>query len=253
MDKIYRKHDPEIDSQADLFYHYLNYQVLDGESRDLLRIISNQTKVYIFSGIIRNFLTNHTHNIRDIDIVVQDFDNIKLKFKYWRKLFVERNSFGGYKITFNNLKIDVWSIKQTWGIRKKGVDAIPEELIKTAFFNFSGIVYDYNKRVFIYGSPFIEFYHTRIMDVVFWLNPNPTLCVLNTIYYATKYGYPLKYNLCVWLANHYSSDMDFDSVSIHHFGHILFDKHLIYKIIQDIKDSLPIMSNHRNSKYIIYL
>ena len=47
--------------------------------------------------------------------------------------------------------------------------------------------------------------------------------------------------------------MDFDSVSIHHFGHILFDKHLIYKIIQDIKDSLPIMSNHKNSEYIIYL
>ncbi len=237
MDSTYKKEVLSIDAQASSFAKYIEDFLLDEESRKLLWIISQQTKIYVFSGIIRNFLTGYLLN-RDLDIVIQDINKIHLPFKAWRKLSITKNSFGGYKITYKNLRIDAWSITQTWGITRRRIVPTPEALIKTAFFNFSAIVFDYNEKKYIYDTPFLEFYKTKAMDVVFWRNPNPALCILNTIHYAIQYDYPIKYNLCVWLTNHYHSDMDFDGVSIRHFGCVMYGKKLIHEIILYIKKNL---------------
>ena len=59
-----------IDEQNMSFRRYLKDFLLTEESWRLLLDISNQTDVYIFSGVIRNFLLGYAYN-RDLDIVVK--------------------------------------------------------------------------------------------------------------------------------------------------------------------------------------
>lgn len=66
----------EIDKQSMSFKYYLKDFMLTKESWQLLLYISNQTDVYIFSGVIRNFLLGYVYN-RDLDIVNKKYKQFK--------------------------------------------------------------------------------------------------------------------------------------------------------------------------------
>lgn len=164
--------------------------------REILNAISRKTEVYVFSGIIRNFFLGET-NFRDLDIVVGDvkcvIDTVNavdsdVEFRI--------NSFGGVKVKIQNLIIDLWGLENTWGIRKERMELTPKSLLMTAFFNFSAIVFDYNKTIFYYESDFVKFLQNKMMDVVYTKNPNIPLCIINSCYYREKYGFGLTLKLC---------------------------------------------------------
>ena len=90
MDKKYNRKKEDIDRQALSFKVYLKYILLDSESWDLLLNISQQTDVYIFSGVIRNFLLGISEN-RDLDIVVKDIDKIIIPKKYWKNIIIYKD------------------------------------------------------------------------------------------------------------------------------------------------------------------
>ena len=94
MDKRFNIKEIDIDQQALSFKIYLKHFLLDSDSWDLLLNISQQTDVYIFSGVIRNFLLGLSEN-RDLDIVVKDIDKIIIPKKFWRNIRFTKNSFGG--------------------------------------------------------------------------------------------------------------------------------------------------------------
>ena len=138
MDKRFNIKETDIDQQALSFKIYLKHFLLDSDSWDLLLNISQQTDVYIFSGVIRNFLLGLSEN-RDLDIVVKDMDKIVIPKKFWRNIRFTKNSFGGYKVKIRQLVVDVWDIEKTWGIQNMRIKSTPYSLIRTAFFNFSAI------------------------------------------------------------------------------------------------------------------
>ena len=205
-----------INERAEPFLNFLREEVLGHDAVRLLERVASKTDVYIFSGIIRNYLLGFTEN-RDVDVVVKRIDNLRIDDEDLRMCRIARNAFGGYKIKIDNLTIDAWGIENTWGVLENRLNPTPNSLIKTAFFNFSSIVYHYNKRMFIYDDEVCRFLQNRTMDVVYKQNPDKTLCVLNSIYYARKYKFPLGYSLCKWIARNYYDEMPFVEVQKRHF------------------------------------
>lgn len=250
MDSEYNNIKQKIDQQAYSFKIYLKEFLLDQKTWELLNLIALQTDIYIFSGVIRNFLLGYLEN-RDLDIVVRNIDKVILPKNYWNHIQLEKNSFGGYKVKIGQLTVDAWDIKNTWGVQKLQLRDTPYSLINTAFFNFSAIIYDYNREKFIYDKHFLQFYKNHAMDIVFDENPNIPLCILNTIYYSFKYDFPIKYCLCKWIVQHYRKNFDFQKVQIRHFKHVFISNNQIVKFINICSEVLPRMGEDKKNSVLI--
>lgn len=153
---------------------------------DLLNKLSLETNVYIFSGVIRNFFLKVNEN-RDLDLVLEneiDLQELLSDFK------ISMNSFGGYKIEFNNLNIDLWFLQNTWSVKNHQLTMnfqLDKYIPQTAFFNFSAVMFSYNRKEFIYTIHFLRFLRDRRLEMVYAPNPNNALCIVNTFYYSDKF------------------------------------------------------------------
>lgn len=225
----------EITAQEQAFYYFIKNFVLDKESWNMLNIISCHDQVYVLSGIIRDFLTGDYAGARDFDCVL-----LKGHYKDVELLHFLRNSehcvnsFGGMKIKRPKESIDIWRMEDTWGIKREKLDDSPESLIRTVFFNFSAIVYDFNNRKFIFDDHFCRFLQTLTMDVVYPKNPNVPLCLVNVLYYHQRYGYHVSVRLAEWIKDHFQKGSDLESVQIRHFGKLLFSNDYIEDFFHQI-------------------
>lgn len=229
--QIYNRQWIEAQSQAfrDTFVrHFIN----SGLVADLNKIAKSRRRVYIFSGVIRDFFLNIDEVSRDVDIVISGntLGNVLtdgLKFI---------NQFGGAKVQKNGLTIDVWCLPATWGIRRKKARPTPEELILTSFFNFSSIVYDYKNNQFIVGDAFLDFMNSHTLDYVYPDNPYPDLCVVNTIYYSQKMNCDISERLKHWIHQHEMGTMfhDYEGIQRKHFGRVLYDNQMVKNFIKSI-------------------
>lgn len=239
----------KIDEQSSSFLFYLKTFLLDSYSWDLLEKISKQTDVFIFSGVIRNFLIGYYEN-RDLDIVVKDLDKIKLSYRDNKYISLRKNSFGGYKLQLGKLLVDIWDIKYTWGLHKLSLSSTPDNLIRTAFFNFSAIVFDFNNRNFIYDKEFLNFYVSQAIDVLYGENPNIPLCIVNTFYYSVKYFFSIKFNLCRWIIEHYEKNMNFEYIQKRHFSKIILNNQIVESLIEVCRTFLPVWECEQDRKVL---
>lgn len=247
MDKTFNDVRTSLIKQAPAFLEYLRQFVLDEMSFRLMMDISSKTDVYIFSGVIRNYLLGEPCS-RDVDIVVRDLDSVLLPQDDLDKYLISRNSFGGYKAVLGDLTIDIWDIKNTWMLSQRpSMKPTPYTLIETAFFNFSAIVFDIRRKAFVFGRDFIEFYHSKEIDVVNQLNPNVALCIINTMYYAIKLESPVRYKLCKWIVEHYKSDYPYEQVQMSHFHELLFSIADIERFGKACEELLPTLKRYPNS------
>lgn len=220
--------------------------------RGILNAIARRTNVYVFSGMIRNFFLGISC-YRDLDIVVDNtYVVLDILKQTKEKVDVRINSFGGIKIRMQNLTIDLWGLGDTWGIRKENMPLSPLSLLKSAFFNFSAIVFTLNETKFYYDDAFVEFLGTRMMDVVYPENPNTPLCIINTLYYREKYGFGVATGLCHWIVEKYTSlthenksKKKFNNVQMMHFSKIIIS-------YDDIKDFILLCFMHCKSGKPIY-
>lgn len=221
----------EAQSQAFKDAFVRNY-VKSGIIADLDEMAKSRQKVYIFSGVIRDFFLNVDDVSRDVDIVLsgKSIDNV---FVDGLKVI---NQFGGAKVQKNGLTIDVWCLPATWGIRRKKVHSTPEALIQTSFFNFSSILYDYRNQKFIVGDAFLDFMNNRMLDYVYEDNPYPDLCVVNTLYYSQKLNCGISDRLKSWIRQHEKGTMfhEYEEVQRKHFGRVLYDNQTIEEFVKSI-------------------
>lgn len=225
-----------IDHQAKSFKLFIDKFILSPEARRAIDEISKHSSVYIFSGIIRDFLTGVIDTVRDCDIVINRSPEFKIPVALLRKARYKRNQFGGLKIMSDDMSLDVWFLEDTWGIVKEG--DIPEvgSLLNRTFFNFSSIVFDYTNEKFVYTDKFISFLKTNTMEVVYPQNPNDELCIVNTFYFSDKCSIAIGRSLKQWISSHYDEDMDFESVQTRHFQKIIYSNDIIKKRIMEIID-----------------
>lgn len=223
----------DINAQGESFILYLKTFINDEVIWGIIDKVSTFSDVYIFSGVIRDFLTGDIGGVRDIDIVVSK----RLPINFFsvgeiRKFRIYRNQFGGLKLKKGDLSIDIWYIEDTWGVRVLRMRATPYSLIRTAFFNFSAIVFDYRRKKFIYDNHFETFIKTRKLDIVFPQNPNIALCIINLVHYASTRLYSLSPKAQKWLLQHYKEGYDYETVQIKHFGKKIYNGSDIEKFVK---------------------
>jgi three-Cys-motif partner protein len=222
----------EIDSKAPLFRSRLE-RMMDADVISFLNDLSEVCNLYIFSGVIRDYFLNATSN-RDIDIVFDgDVDLEKFLANYtWRK-----NSFGGYKIAINEVNVDMWKVSDTWALGyQKAMDYdLPKFIPNTAFFNFSSIVFHYNKTKFYHTPQFAKFIRDKEIDITYYPNANIPLCVVNSFYYSDKLRLPLGDTLVNYIKQRFRPDEElYEKVQLKHFGKILYDIKLIKNRISEL-------------------
>lgn len=224
-----------IQKSSNNFFLHLN-RILPQEVWNFLSEVQSKTNIYLFSGVIRNYFINKKfEKLRDIDFIIEDELDIISMFP---TLDINRNSFGGYKININGLFIDLWVIKDTWGLNygqlKLAFNQI-QHLPNTTFFNFSSILYSLNNKEFIIGKPFLKFLKERKIDVVLEENPFPSLCIVNSFYYSEKYKIKISEKLKSYLYNNYQNNIEkFEETQMKHFGEIIYEKNELLKRINKL-------------------
>lgn len=210
----YYKTEQVIRDKEETFKSYIKEHYQGSMVYEQLDRWAENSEVLIFSGVIRDFFLGRDASFRDLDVVLTNIDE---------SLFVEgtmcrRNQFGGAKLTIGDKIIDVWQLRDTWGIKHKGMIPFPSVLMDTSFYNFSSIVYNYNEERFYYSKEFVEFLAYHCLDVVYEDNPLPELCVVNSLWYSRSIGLKMSKRLRDWLGTHYDINKDYEPIQLRHFG-----------------------------------
>lgn len=199
-------------------------------SEGLCDLYSNHEKekgVYVFSGIIRDFLLNIDDEVRDIDIVFTKQYNTDGIKEYGETLKREKNSFGGTKLSINGLNLDVWQLKKTWGIVAARRYPTRKALYESSFFNCSAILYDLREERFYYDVQFRDFLDKKVLDIVYPNNPDEPLCIVNAFYYKEKYNVLFSKRLSDWIREKGETIADFEQVQRRHYGKVLYSNQCI--------------------------
>lgn len=226
--------DKDIRNQERSFKRLLELVLGDEELWELLNFVAKYNQVFIFSGVIRDFFTGMFNGVRDIDVVLQNTNHLDLLLSNLKNVEVRKNHFGGIKLKYKHLSFDIWGMGETWNIKRNNLKANPYILINTVFFNFSAIVFDFQKEKFIYRKEFLDFLNTQEMNVICPDNPNEPLCIINTLYYRQKYGFAISSDLSKWVKKRYNPAMNFFEVQQSHFGLVLYSDMEIEKFIKSI-------------------
>lgn len=220
----------KIQEQAPSFKVYFDHIIKCSGTGNFFDYLAAYTDIYVFSGLIRNFLNGYLDN-RDVDIVLDG--RIDLPYDLLHDCTVSINKFGGVKIlTDDGYTIDIWYLDDTWGLKKQfNKKRNPHSLITTAFFNFSSILYDYNRNKFVISDEYCEFALEKVMNVVYPDNPSVERCIVNTMYYSDSYEYSIGASLRKWIVKHYDENMSFRDAQISRFGEEIMDKHIIKSFV----------------------
>jgi hypothetical protein len=221
-------------------------EILDEQAWSFVNELSKHGKVYIFSGVIRNFFLGRTE-VRDIDIMFDgSYDLEKIIGDYTFR----KNSYGGYKVNVNNLPIDLWYLNETWALKNSQRIfnfEIERHIPNTSFFNFASILYNFNETTFIYSKHFLRFLRDKEIDYVFKPNANYALCVVNAFYYKEKlhlrFSERLKKYL-VELDHKYASK--YEDAQLKHFGKVLYSQHELAEKINHF-NQVSKASSHPNA------
>ncbi len=226
----------EIHSKALQFDKYF-YSNISNNVKKFIEILNVKTKVFLFSGIIRDyFIKNEKDIFRDIDIIIEDDIPIELLFE---NINYTKNSFGGYKISIDSTNIDLWVIRKTWALNNgqlKMEFVHINELPRTTFFNFSSIIYSLQDKKFIIGKDFLRFLRDKEIEIVYDRNPYPELCIVNSFYYREKFNLPLAKKLKKYLIDNFENNIDkLEEIQIKHFNQIIYSKYVLMQEITKLK------------------
>lgn len=235
----YRCEANRINAQSNSFRLFLEKCVFTSNGWRMIEMVSRHSGAYIFSGVIRDFLTGQMSEVRDVDVVVNRIDSLRHLFSILQNPIIRENEFGGLKITLGTLVVDTWQLRDTWGIIKKQSNDTPEDLVETVFFNFSAIAFDLQEKKFLVSEDFCRFSLYNELDYVYEENPNIPLCIINTLYYREKYGFVLTNRLIKWVRDHYQCNLDYGPFQRKHFGRVIYSN-------KEVDDLINYISHEKN-------
>lgn len=206
-------------------------------SIDFWQNLTSITNCFVFGGFIVDFLKNQ-NNHRDIDIVVDHFnEESKILLKKYNGL---KNSFGGYKVDIDGVKIDIWEIRNTWAIKK--MNYLDFDLFSilpsTSFFNSTAIIFSIKNNKLIFKNSFINYIKNNSLEILFEDNPYPELCILKT-YQNYKKGANLSNQLKRYILQKFSISINkFENAQLRHFNKIKYSNEELSKWYKEISASI---------------
>ena len=112
--------------------------------------LNKVSEVIIFGGYIRDKYLHVKEQSRDIDIVVILKDKKVSLYDIIREETnknIRINAFGGYKIFFEKIEVDIWELKDTWAFKHNQQPVRNpkwRELTNTVYTNMDSIAFNYS-------------------------------------------------------------------------------------------------------------
>lgn len=165
---------------------------------ELFHNLEQAGSIYLIGGVLREYRDNkRIIKLRDIDIVIRVTDS-----DVWNRVLhsysFKINRFGGYKLSCENLLVDIWEIEETWAYRNNiiqyNLNSCVELLPETVFLNLDSIVYDWNQEIW-YDKIYQKAMDTRILDIVLEKNPHLLLNIVRTFVLKERYHMQLSTRL----------------------------------------------------------
>ena len=158
---------------------------------DLLKI----SDVYLFGGAVRDYLNDNFQNIRDFDFVINSKDGSLINIEDYlydsNTIIYKKNRFGGYKINFNGIIIDIWNLKDTWLFKAGYMKPSINNLINSVYLNIDSLVYLLNNDEYINNCDknYKDIFHNKIIDIVYKENPYEELNLLRALVLKKRYSF----------------------------------------------------------------
>lgn len=153
-----------------------------------IEFVQQSGDVLFFGGVLRSIL-NKKSIIRDFDIIVDSKDkNTILDAINLFSLSYVKNKFGGYKIDFGNIKMDIWYLEETWAFKNGLVECSTKNLTKSVFLNIDGIVFNYTKNE-LFDDEYQKACKLKMIDVVLMQNPDIHLNLLRALIIRNDYEF----------------------------------------------------------------
>lgn len=162
----------------------LRYNVRDGfadiaqKDPNLSRVLSNlqtEGRIYLLGGAVRDigYLGKQP---RDLDIVV-DSTNIDLDI-YFSGCKVKKNSFGGYKVLFDGIEADIWTIAAMHILKEDNLPLRIESVLKAPLLSTDAILCDLQN-----GEVLDTGFSKSVLanEITWWRNPNSHKDVLQNV------------------------------------------------------------------------
>lgn len=239
-----------LDKLRDKFSEFLyNHIFTSDEEVKLINKLLGETDLFIFGGIIKDFLMAIKEKKRFSEITYKDIDLVATNLQNEVKDFltdysIRVNVFGGFKLKVNNKDYDLWELENTWAIKEYPQFNFDLEkyLPKTSFFNCTAILYSIKKNEFIFDKQnYEQFYVKNELDIVFESNPYPALCIVKTYDYYCQHEIQIAKDLRDFVLKKYRIEEDkLEQIQKDYYGEIKYakkDLDLFYMSLLKISNS----------------
>lgn len=203
----------------------------------------------VFGGVLRDlYYHGPVAQPRDIDIVVDSAGREEIA-QSLRTHIQKENRFGGIKVEIEGVELDIWSLRDTWGLKLQNLEPTFENLIRTTFFNVESIavVFTPGRSKRIVEDGFFSGISKTELDIVLEKNPYPALCVVRAFEYHERLGLSFSDRLLHYLYE-YTSILSEDEIAhawTKHYGRNGFCKRKYRSTLSKVRtlyESRPIGS-----------
>lgn len=204
------------------------------QASDLLMRLSTIGNLVLFGGAVRDALASQ--DPRDIDIVVDGkpsaIDQVLCNF------VSTKNRFGGYSVSLEGNKYDIWSLESTWAFRERLVQNVSiDNLVETVFLNIDSVAVNLSTGD-AYANRFLDALNTNVLDIVLSENPFPPLCVVRALVLKNKrslsYSNALMKYILAWLMTTSDPCSELMAVQLKHYGSLVLSDVMIRKELKEI-------------------
>ncbi|MGD0591426.1 MAG: hypothetical protein ABSA44_11615 [Bacteroidota bacterium] len=243
----------ELNNDIDLLLKFINKTFCGYEKN--YHFLLDKCDLFVFGGAIRDIVFFKTNQVRDLDIVVSGISNENLSTIFNRSI-IRRTRFGGVNCLLRDVFLDIWSLEETWAIRKKYFTAEPKNLPYSVFLSTDGIIFDIKNKLFI-ESAFFKSFEKKEIDIVFEKNPFPALSILRAFVQKKKYNLSLSEKLCQYIIKYFQQEdeplNDIYHIQKSHYGKEMLSVSQIifeYKMICDLFDNKCEFETYDDTKSI---
>lgn len=100
--------------------------------------------VFIVGGFLRSVANHETP--RDLDVIFNMSEDLLMECIKSKNLYFKRNKFDGFKISFSQIDLDIWTPDTNWAFASRVVSVgYPDIISKVAqgtFYNYDSLVFD---------------------------------------------------------------------------------------------------------------
>lgn len=197
-----------MSKEIDNIYTMLNHQKSMCKSfKDFFDSIAKKWNIIIIGGSLRDALEGN-YKPRDIDIIIDDcnlygFDD--LLFKY--NVHYKKNRFEGYKLFFDNVEVDIWSIFKHYAFENKYYTQSIENIVETTFLNYDSIAFYYQEEK-LYKKHYDNCLSTKQIELIgsdeyIDNNPTPNINIARMLKIKRDTGYDLSSKATNYIQKYY--------------------------------------------------